>query len=388
MSNLWPLASGSNLRLTDGGQAFLAFGGNRRNLTENQVQQEVRDSYTASNLRVYLGSTLIGPNVILTFRLNAADGSQTITATGSGESEDTTNTDSLVSGDLIDLDADQSAGAHGDEFTVASFQTTLDASTDVPFIAAASESVASWVIDAGTTEFAAFQGTLINRSAVGDVEYTMRTTRTLRDLRVFCNTFANNTTVTIQKNQVDGNLTVTVTGTGEFLDTSNTDSFVAGDEVDIEATSVGTMSITTFTTWATEGDTPTTVQMYSALGVGTAASFFRPSGNVTTATEAETEIEAEGIATIQNLFVNCFTHAETRTIRTRKNQANGAASISVTGTGLFEDTSNTDTLAAEDDLAIQQDAGSAGTNDYLIAVEWDGAVAAAGFAHGFAAVIG
>jgi hypothetical protein len=111
--------------------------------------------------------------------------------------------------------------------------------------------------------------------------------------------------------------------------------------------------------------------MYSDISVGSSTEFFHPSGAGTDTTEAWTEIEAEDAATIQNLFVNCFTHAETRTIRTRKNAANGAASVSVTGTGLFEDTVNTDTLAAEDDLALQQDSGSSGVNGYLVAVEWE-----------------
>lgn len=377
MANLWPLVGGTNRLLADARQDFFGFGGNARRKVEAEVQQEMRDTYTASNLRVYL-SVWINTNVVFVFRLNTADGNQTITATGTGEFEDTANTDSLVSGDLICLDGDQSAGGHGDDYHLTTFQTTLDASTDVPFICSSSFGTSQgWSISGGTTEYGALPGDLFERAVVADVEYTMRATRTLRDLRVFCNSFNNNTTVTVQKNQVDDSLTVTATGTGEFLDTSNTDSFVAGDEVNYEATSSGTMDSTIFSILAVEGNTPTTVQMYSSLAVASSAAFFIPSGIDDTATEAETEIEAEGIATIQNLFVNCITNAETRTIRTRKNQANGAASISVTGTGLFEDTVNTDTLAAEDDLSIQQDAGSSGTNDYLIAVEWDGAVAAA-----------
>lgn len=376
---LWPLVGGPNRTVSTGVLSTFIFGGAlRRGSDENETQQEVRDSYTASNLRAFI-STFVGPNAPCVFRLNGADGSQAFTVTGTGEFEDTSNTDALVSGDLINFEIDQSAGGHSDEYTVGTFQVTLDASTDVPFIANGVSGSSGWRIGGGNTSYAALQGGLVEQSGAADVEYTMRATRTLRDLRVFCRLFNNNTTSTVQKNQINGNLTVTATGTGEFLDTANTDSFVAGDEVNYVGVSAGTMSNTILSVLAVEGNTPTTIQMWAATGVeADFIEFFFPSGFSTTTTEAEAEIEAEGIATIQNLFVNCFTHAENRTIRTRVNQANGNASVSVTGTGLFEDTSNTDTLAAEGDLAIQQDiiASSSGANDYLVAVEWDGAQAA------------
>lgn len=348
---------------------YAAFGGFYfHNTTEANAQQEVRDTYTASNLRIYISSWIGGAGVddmIAAFRVNGADGNQTLTINSTGEHEDTSNTDSLTSGNLINVHFDHSAGGHNDEYTVETYQVTLDAGSNVPPVMAASV----WFTN--TTRYASLLSGLAPRSTESEVQYTMRATRTLRDMRVYAYAHSVNATITMMKNGGQDSLTVGVTGTGEFLDTSNTDSFVAGDEVDYEAFPVGNTSLSVR---SVEADTSSGLLGGSDDIVSSSTEFFPANGYVGVTTEAEAETEAEDNATIQNLFVNCFTYAETRTIRTRKNQANGAASVSVSGTGLFEDTSNTDTLAAEDDLSIQQDAGSSGTNGYLVAVEWETAV--------------
>lgn len=363
----WPLAGYDGLTQFDGvSTRYAAFGGDyQHNSVEANTQQEVFGTYTASNLRLYLSSWVGDAGVddmIATFRVNGANGNQTITINATGEHKDTTNTDSLVSGNLINALFDHSAGGHGDEYTVVAFQATLDAGSDIPPIMGAS----AW---AAAADFAALK-TLDDRDIEADVEYTMRASRTLRNMRVYC--FEYNTsdvTITMRKNRANGSLTVIVTGTGEFLDTVNTDSYVAGDEANYG--SIGIVTVVQISVRSVEANTSSNVQAGSALSVGAGTEFFSTSVTGTTATEVNTQIEAEDAATIQNLFVNCFTYAETRTIRTRKNAGNGNLSVSVTGTGLFEDLSNTDTLAAGDDLALQQDAGSSGNNGYLVAVEWE-----------------
>ena len=66
------------------------------------------------------------------FRVDGVAGNLTLTINSTGEHEDTSNTDSLSSGNLIHLFFDHSAGGHGDEYTPEACQVTLDASTDVP----------------------------------------------------------------------------------------------------------------------------------------------------------------------------------------------------------------------------------------------------------------
>ncbi len=365
----WPIVGAVNTLVSNGVQIFAAFGGLATETTEAIVQQEVRDTYTASNLRVYV-SLKAGNDSAVTFRLNAGDGNQTVPITGTGEFEDTSNTDNLVSGNLICANLNAVGGMHGDNFQVQSLQTTLDASTNVPPIMGAGQWNAS-------SDFAALQGLFDDQATEADAEYTMRATRVLRDLRVYASihTGGSDPAITIRKNRSNTSLTVTVNATGEFTDFSNTASFVAGDEANYGAGAV--LTPPRLSVRSVEADTSSGVQMYFDTLVASAATFFPPSGQFDTSIEARVQIEAEDDATIQNLFVNCFTYAETRTIRTRKNASNGAVSVSVSGTGLFEDLSNTDSLAAEDDLSIQQDAGSSGNNGYLIAVEWETSVSGA-----------
>ncbi len=152
----WPVVNYDGTTRLNGADVHQQLGGNINSATEANAQQEVRDTYTADNMRVYL-STWVGgagaDDLIVTFRKNGADGNQTLTINATGEHQDTVNSDSLVSGDLIHLFFDHSAGGHADEYTSEVCQVTLDASSDVPPIWAGS----SWAVTA-QAEFASLVG--------------------------------------------------------------------------------------------------------------------------------------------------------------------------------------------------------------------------------------
>ena len=82
-----------------------------------------------------------------------------------------------------------------------------------------------------------------------------------------------------------------------------------------------------------------------------------------TATEADANHTIWQAGTYNNLRVGINTNsvAATSTFRTRKNTANGGQSVSVTssGTGIFADTTNSDTIAANDLVCIQSVPGAA-----------------------------
>lgn len=377
----WPLVGYDGSVQEDGvSTRFGAFGGDyQHNATEANVQQQVFDTYTASNMRLYLSSWVGGAGVddmIATFRTNGADDTQTLTINATGEHEDTSNTDSLVSGDEINIEFDHSAGAHADEYTVQTFQVTLDASSDVPPFMAAGR--ATWPAD---NDFAALLGALDDRATETDVEYTMRATRVLRDLRVYASshTGGSDPAITIRKNQADSSLTVTITSTGEFLDTSNTASYVAGDEANYAATDITTTP--GLTGRSVEANTSSVVQVFGGIELlGTGDLYLAPGADVSTATEAEVQIEAEAAATIQNLFTNCTTFVDNNTVISRKNAGDGALTVTVTGTGITEDTTNNDTLAAEDDLSIERSTGASTGTAIWAAVEWETAAITAAVA--------
>jgi hypothetical protein len=366
----WPLIGSGSAVSADGIAHYLSWGGGD-DATEANAQIELYGSYTLSNLRVYC-SALTGANGAAITRIGGGADAQTVTITGVGEFEDVTNTDSIVSGDAINGSVNQPTGMHGDSVTLTSWQVTADAATDIPVLAGAGS---VWSIANSTTRYMWPFAGIQNSATESQVEYTMRTARTLNDLRVYCSAHSGTTdSLTVRKNRAAGSLTVSVTGTGEFTDLSNTDSFVAGDEFDYHFQNTDMMNPTEFFAAVVEGDTSSSVIGWAA-SQGASAAYLRNADSTTT--EAEAQVKADAAATIQNLFVNCSVYAETRTIRTRKNGANGAASVSVTGTGLFEDLTNTDSLVATDLLSIQQAAGSSGTNVYSVAVEWE--TAAGGF---------
>jgi hypothetical protein len=88
-------------------------------------------------------------------------------------------------------------------------------------------------------------------------------------------------------------------------------------------------------------------------------------------TEATSQIVYRTAGTISNVYVRVTanSNAGSVTFRTRKNAANGNASITIaaSATGTFEDTSNTDTVAAGDKMCYQSTIGGAtGTMNYSL----------------------
>lgn len=95
-------------------------------------------------------------------------------------------------------------------------------------------------------------------------------------------------------------------------------------------------------------------------------------GGLTTAitTEANAQITYRSAGTLANLFADIKTNTVTAasTLRSRKNTANGNQSVSVGSslTGVFEDTVNSDTVAAADKLNYQVVTGATGTSMVIV----------------------
>lgn len=78
-------------------------GGNNPDTTEANAQYTLKFGYTLTNLRTYVFSNSLTGNLVNTVRKNTAAGNCTVTHSGGviGQQEDTTHTDTFVSGDLI-----------------------------------------------------------------------------------------------------------------------------------------------------------------------------------------------------------------------------------------------------------------------------------------------
>lgn len=84
-------------------------------------------------------------------------------------------------------------------------------------------------------------------------------------------------------------------------------------------------------------------------------------------TEIYSEVRESYAVTFLYLYLETNTITANGTFRTRKNQANGACSVSITAstTGTFTDTSNSESLASGDQIGYQYVTGTSGTSSQI-----------------------
>jgi hypothetical protein len=160
-----------------------------------------------------------------------------------------------------------------------------------------------------------------------------------------------------------GNQTISVgaSATGEFEDTTHTDTVLAGDDwltrFSPNAAGSATFGAVSYLYLDTGGNNTTTRLICGNEGTnanGASATYFFPvSGDSLATANAETFFKCrQRIAgTMKNLFIRTATpRVTTSTFKSRKNGADGAMVISLNGvSGAFEDTVNSDSVAAGDD---------------------------------------
>lgn len=188
---------------------------------------------------------------------------------------------------------------------------------------------------------------------------------TLKNLRarLTTNSRAANSTITTQKNgsataQV---VTITASTTGTYTDLSNTVSLTAGDTYSyafaIGSTSGAILLNALTAELESDGQSVSPLSCFGTISLTTASAtrYIALSGRLQTllATESEAQLKAPVAGTWSNLrlYVTAA-RATATTVRSRKNAANGNQLLSITGTGAFEDTSNSDTVAGGDNLSV------------------------------------
>lgn len=164
-----------------------------------------------------------------------------------------------------------------------------------------------------------------------------------------------------RKNSADTALTVTVpaTTTGTFTDLTNTATFTAGDTISIRR-ALGGGSGAVFGNWGVESETSgQSFAVLSATGSMSLANASttryvpvvgRQTGYATG--ESATQLPVATAGTWSNLAVYCTAARATGSVaRSRVNGSFGNQTVTISGTGLFEDLSNSDAVTAGDLLA-------------------------------------
>jgi len=216
-------------------------------------------------------------------------------------------------------------------------------------------------VNAGvTTYFLPGQTYGVNNSATeSNNQIAWRTTGSFSLL--YCRLSVNNSTgtssVVFRKNTAAGNQSIAIGPllSGEFSDSTDIDTNQAGDLIAFQVTAGGGGAIgVALLAFQFVSSVKTVTRYASSLGVsftgGSVTRYTPTAGNAYTLAETAVQFKVEAPLVWQNLQVNVSanTRIDINTLKSRVNTANGnqAVSVPATTTGIFEDLSDTDILAA------------------------------------------
>jgi hypothetical protein len=205
-------------------------------------------------------------------------------------------------------------------------------------------------------------------TAESTAQLTFRQNAVLSDLWLFIITNTLDTGASTLKVRVNGanvnqNLSINAGVTGEFLDSSNTDTISAGDEVALQLITSGTSGILTLGSYSIScnpSNHHTKLVANNPSGQSITASLTRYcpiiGSTIINATEsnAQTDIRVNGTLKNFQVVISINSRSDSTAFKVRKNGTDGNQSISVSAstTGIFEDTSNTDSISTGDLLNV------------------------------------
>ena len=219
------------------------------------------------------------------------------------------------------------------------------------------------------TRYLAFVSCAGTATTEANVEMPVRQAGTFGNLYIYASTNTQGVTsvFTVRKSVADTAITVSYTAgqTGVKEDTSNTEAFASTDEIALKVVLPSDPGTTTITvevvgiqfTPDTSTNTVSSIGGTESVVVSSesATRFIAVSGDLDDqATESITSWRVRGSFTIRDFYVNVSANARTTdtTFGTRKNAGAGTISVTYTSgqTGVKEDTSNSDSVAAGDDV--------------------------------------
>ena len=322
--------------------------------TENRVQVRIRSSYTLANMYVRVPSNTTTADSTLRSRINGANGNLVVTVGGglTGAFQDTTNSDSPVDGDLANFQVVTPADVLST--SLVGF-TMANVSGDDTILVSNSSTMAGFTQGSDVTRYMPMGGTNAGDiDTEANVQYTLRSSATWSNFRAFVAANSIGGTVTGRTRLNTGNgaqsVSISASATGSFEDTTNSDSPVAGDEVDYQMVTPVTLGSITWNLFQVKSaGTGRQVAFGHASGISLSADRFEPiegSGVADTSdAEASNQIAARSTFTASNLFVNVITHGASSGVDffLRLGGANSALTLNVaaSSTGLFENTTNT-----------------------------------------------
>lgn len=341
---------------------------------------------------------------IFNLRLSRIDRSilLTVGASQTGSFEDVTNSVGALADDELDWRVDTRASTSG------LLNGTILA---VRFLSADTTATVAWAYCGGsgggtstasTTKYGPITSTMGVSTTESDAAARIHGAFTSKNLyfEVASNPRTTDTIIRTRINSADGNQTVTVgaTQTGVFEDTTHTDSLADGNDYNYSwttGTGTGTINsracstnlVSTARQWVYAGGNVGGA-VFSAVGGPTSYASFAGNFAQAQATEADAQVKTFA-QTVSKLAVSVSsnnvvptTGTLVLTVGTRINGANGATNIQVfqTQSGLFEDTTHSDTISDSDlvNLQMKSEAGTGSATVRMVTLLAQAAADAAG----------
>ena len=218
-SNNWNNASETEFQFINGGSAVITAA------NETTAQVTMRGSYTLSDFYVFAESNARTNDTVFRIRKNTADGNSSITfaAAETGAKEDTSSTESIVSGDIVNYSVTTGTGTELLATSTISC-TCISTANEFPLIGTVDAALAQ---NFNVTNFKAISGLIGNSTqAEADVQIEPNFTFSVKNLNAYvsANTIATSaSTITLRDDGANGNgsLSYAAAETGHKVDTDS-----------------------------------------------------------------------------------------------------------------------------------------------------------------------
>lgn len=365
----------SMLAVTVNGGDFLPVG--HTSITASTTTEALAQTYmfhsgSWSGLSVYIKTANASGDMTFTLRKNGSDTSVTVTVpqNSTGLFQDSSNSVSVSSGDLMSIGVTETGGSIDPISITTLFQT--DSGDSVQYLRA-SVSTASF---GSVTRYIRPAGELTNTDVIveANAQNMIQHAGSIVGLATYVSSNARTVNATLRSriNAANGNhaLTVTAGSTGMFT-TTNTDSLSAGDLIDVSlatGTSSGTFVVASVQL-AIVSSNPREITLMGGLSAqrttATTNQWSHVGGSITWSGSTENTTReyliTPGVLSGMAYYASANTASQNLTIATRKNTADGNQTITYSGTGWMQDTTNSDTLDNDDYINIRSARVATGT---------------------------
>ena len=341
--------------------------------TETDFQMKFRQgTATLANLYAFIGIMTQTNNATLTVRQNTANSTMTttITASTTGTYTDLTHTVSCADTDLIDYALTTGAGA-GNIMLVGlgvQIQTSGQVGTTVAGIGAQAGSTSRFYnfgnsltqqLEGADSAILLESATLSNLQSVISVNSSTGFTSVLRKNTTGSYANANQSNV------------VGSSATGLFEDTTHTDSLAATNLYNLNKPAASASATLSAISLKYLGGTSgrAVAQTVSSSGLTSGVTRFTGVfGVMMNSTEAQTQTVMPGVATFSVLSVNLNSNSSTSAMavvfRNGAVTKNESVTVTASTTGIFQDLTNTDSVAANDKICYQASGSNNSTNTF------------------------